>query len=184
MRIQIVPPRPPRDASTRLAFRATGSIPNRPRRVSPRIHIERRSDDCNRRFRPSDVEDTAPEGSGRSTRGTSMPSSSTGSDAVAFVAKSDAGSMPASSYRQREQGSSDCVELPDSSPLGRPGTEFAREFFRRADPGVPRAVGLVPEGVRSPPAFLVVRGGDFRRILAEYEHDWLRHRVGLVRPDG
>ena len=130
------------------------------------------------------VEDRAPEGMGWFDSRALYASSSTGGDAVAFIAERDADSMPVELHANVSKGllivSSFQTRLLSDGPERR----FAREFFRRTDPESPRAVGRVPEGDRSPAAFLLVRGVDLRRILAEYEHDRLRHRVGLVRPDG
>src|SRR5262249_1176623 len=78
-------------------------------------------------------------------------SSSTGGDAVAFIAKRDVGSMPVELHANLSKGllivsSFQTRHLSDS--LER---RFAREFFRRTDPGSPSPSDVSPKESAVPP---------------------------------
>ena len=112
-------------------------------RVLARIRIEQRSDLI--ALRAVGVEGTAPEGMGWFESRALYASSSTGSDAVAFVAKSETGSMPDELHANVSKGllivSSFQTRLLSDGPERR----FAREFFRRTDPESPGPSDVSPK---------------------------------------
>jgi hypothetical protein len=104
-------------------------------RALARILIERRSDLI--AMRALGVEGTAPQGTGWFESRALYASSSTGGDAVAFVAERDADSMPAELHANLSKGLL-IVSSFQVRPLSDgPERCFAREFFRRTDPGFP-----------------------------------------------
>jgi hypothetical protein len=113
-----------------------------PRAVA-RILIERRSDDAIV-MRALGVRDSSPEGTARFDARALYASSSTGGDAVAFIAKRDADPTPLELHANMSKGllivSSFQTRLLSDSPERR----FAREFFRRSDPESPGPSGVSP----------------------------------------
>ena len=154
-----------------------GIVPARTRADSHRGAIRRH------RRPASGVEDRAPDGMGWFDSRALYASSSTGADAVAFVAGRDVDSMPVELQANVSKGLL-IVSSFQTRPLsGGPERRFAR-VLPPGRFGIPRAGGRVTEGVCGPAAFLLDCGVDLRRLLAEYKHDRLRHRVGLICDDG
>ena len=118
---------------------------------------------------------------GGPTRDALYASSSTGSDAVAFVAERRGGLDADRVAGQREQGAAHRVELPDWSSFGRTRTAVRARVLPPGRFGIHRARGRVAEGVYRRPAFRLVGGVNLRRLVEEYEHGRLGHGVGLVR---
>jgi hypothetical protein len=121
-------------------------------RALARILIERRSDLI--AMRALGVEVRAPEGMGWCESRALYASSSTGGDAVAFVAERDADSMPVELHANLSKGLL-IVSSFQTRPLSDgPERRFAREFFRRTDseyPG-PSDASLKESEVRKLPA--------------------------------
>jgi hypothetical protein len=113
-----------------------------PRRLA-RILIEGRSDAI--AVLPLGVEDRAPEGMGRFDSRALYASSSTGGDAVAFIAERDVDSMPVELQANLSKGLL-IVSSFQTRPLsGGPERRFAREFFRRVDSEFPGPADLSPQ---------------------------------------
>ena len=108
-----------------------------------RILIERRSDAI--AMRALGVEGSAPAGMGWFESRALYASSSTGGDAVAFIAERDAGSMPIELHVNMSKGL--LIVSSFQPPLLSAGRErrFAREFFRRADPESPGPSEVSPK---------------------------------------
>jgi hypothetical protein len=108
-----------------------------------RLFIERRSDAI--ALRALGVECRAPEGMGWFESRALYASSSTGGDAVAFIAESDLDSMPIELHANLSKGllivSSFQTRLLSDGPERR----FAREFFRRTDPDSPGPLDVSPK---------------------------------------
>jgi hypothetical protein len=121
-------------------------------RALARILIERRSDLI--AMRALGVGGSAPEGMGWFESRALYASSSTGGEAVAFVAERDSGSMPVELHANLSKGllivSSFQTRLLSDGPERR----FAREFFRRTDPEFtgPSDLPLKESPVRQLPA--------------------------------
>jgi hypothetical protein len=112
-----------------------------PRRLA-RIRIERRSDAI--AARPTGVEDRTAEGMGWFDSRALYASSSTGSDAVAFIAEREVDSTPIALQANVSKGLlivSSFQTRPLSGGLER---RFAREFFRRVDSEFPGPVDVSP----------------------------------------
>jgi hypothetical protein len=108
-----------------------------------RIFIERRSDAI--AIRALGVEGRAPEGMGWFESRALYASSSTGGDAVAFVAERDSNSMPVELHANLSKG---LLIVSSFQPrLLSDGRErrFAREFFRRTDPELPGPSDVTPQ---------------------------------------
>jgi hypothetical protein len=108
-----------------------------------RILIEGRSDAI--AVRPRRVEDRAPDGMGWFDSRALYASSSTGADAVAFVAGRDVDSMPVELQANVSKGLL-IVSSFQTRPLsGGPERRFAREFFRRVDSEFPGPADVSPK---------------------------------------
>jgi hypothetical protein len=112
-----------------------------PRQLA-RILIEGRSDAI--AVRPLGVEDRAPEGMGWFDSRALYASSSTGGDAVAFIAERDVDSMPVELQANLSKGLL-IVSSFQTRPLsGGHERHFAREFFRRVDSEFPGPADVSP----------------------------------------
>jgi hypothetical protein len=112
-------------------------------RALARILIERRSDAI--AMRALGVEGRDPEGMGWFESRALYASSSTGGDAVAFVAERDPDAMPVELHANLSKGllivsSFQTLLLSDG-----PERRFAREFFRRTDPEFPGPSDVSPK---------------------------------------
>ena len=137
-------PDPGRPTSTHVARRIdpTGlqgewiNTESSPRALA-RIRIERRSDAIALR-----VEGTAPEGMGWFESRALYASSSTGAEAVAFIAKRDSDSMPVELQANVSKGLLIVSSFQTRHVSDGRERPFAREFFRRTDPESPEPSGV------------------------------------------
>jgi hypothetical protein len=99
-----------------------------------RILIEGRTDDIIA-IQALGVEDRAPEGMGWFDSRALYASSSTGGDAVAFIAGRDEDSMPVELHANLSKGLLIVSSFQTRHLSNGPKRRFAREFFRRTEPG-------------------------------------------------
>ena len=115
-------------------------------------------------------------------RGPLYASSSTGGDAVAFIAERDAGSMPVELHANVSKGLLIVSSFQTRLRLRHgPERRFAREFFRRADPDPP---GRRTAPRRSPQCRPLSSSSAASTFVGSWRNtntSRLRHRVGLVR---
>jgi hypothetical protein len=143
-------PDPNRPTSTHAARRteATGlqgdwiNTESSPRGFA-RILIEAQSDAI--ALRAVGVEGMAPEGMQCFESRALYASSSTGGDAVAFIAKRDRDSMPVELQANVSKGLLIVSSFQTFPRSDGPERRFAREFFRRADPESPEPLDLSPK---------------------------------------
>ena len=112
-------------------------------RALERILIERRSDIIT--MRAKGVDGQAPEGSGWFESRALYASSSTGGDAVAFVAERDADRTPVELQANLSKGLLIVSSFQTRRLSDGPERRFAREFFRRADPESPGPLDVSPK---------------------------------------
>jgi hypothetical protein len=115
-----------------------------------RIRIERRSDDAIA-MRAMGVRDGAAEDIGWFDSRALYASSSTGGDAVAFIAGRDADSMPVELHANMSKGLLIVSSFQTRLLSDGPDRRFAREFFCRTDPESPRPSHVYPKESTAPP---------------------------------
>jgi hypothetical protein len=156
-----------------------------------RILIERRSDAI--AMRALGVEGRTPEGMEWFESRALYASSSTGGDAVAFIAERDADSMPVALHANVSKGllivSSFQTRLLSDGPERR----FAREFFRRADPESPAPSDVSPKESAVRPLFFENRifhtaapnlsNRTSKVLMYGYAYRWMKQEVYLENPD-
>jgi hypothetical protein len=108
-----------------------------------RILIERRSDAI--AMRALGAEGKTPEGMEWFESRALYASTSTGGDAVAFVAERDAGAMPIELQANMSKGLLIVSSFQPPLLTAGPERRFAREFFRRADPNSPGPSDVSPK---------------------------------------
>jgi hypothetical protein len=111
-----------------------------------RILIEGRSDAITVRARTLWLEKIAPDEMGTFVARSLYASSSTGGDAAAFIAESEADSMPVELQANMSKGLLIVSSFQTRLLPGGPDPRFAREFFRRTDPGSPGPSDVSREG--------------------------------------